>query len=191
MLSSSHFTDEETEKLNILGKLGGAAWLQTPHFCTVGHCPSWGVLWMGQAGRATEVTMLLPAATWLSDYCPALYLTIDKALLHTESHLVYTVLWPFEWVMLGVLWSWGYNRSLTWESSCLPFEVQGSLPAIPLYFWRFFLTAAHFLKQDIFSSSKFSKLSPYQWKREKWKRKIPYSASLLRMQNIFSRCSLS
>lgn len=108
-----------------------------------------------------------------------------------QSHLVYTVLWPSEWVMLGVLWSWGYNGSLTWESSSLPFEVQCSLPTIPLYFWRFFLTAAHFLKHDIFSSSKFSKLSPYQWKREEWKRKIPYSASLLRMQSIFSRCSLS
>ena len=44
MLSLSHFTDEETEKLNILAKLEGAAWLQTPHFGTVGHCPSWGVL---------------------------------------------------------------------------------------------------------------------------------------------------
>ena len=58
---------------------------------------------MVQAGRATEATMLLPVATRLSDYCPAVYLTVDKALLHTESHLVYTVLWPSEWVMLGVL----------------------------------------------------------------------------------------
>lgn len=44
---------------------------------------------------------------------------------------------------------------LTQESSCLPFEVQGSLPAIPLLSGGFPSAAAHFVEQDIFPAVNF------------------------------------
>ena len=53
---------------------------------TVGHCMPWVI----QASWATEVTILLP------NYCPAVYSTTDRALLHTESRLIHAALWSSE-----------------------------------------------------------------------------------------------